>query len=288
MHRLALHSPRCMHYLHEECIHSKRLLYTTESCRKHVTPTVAATRLLEAMQIRLPYVQRTRRQDTFVDRIYYSMKNMIQNMKIYVKRPNEIDVGFARNFKQKYIIHDCIGEGAFGTVHLCSPTCTNTKLDQVVKIIPKGKIITYTDLLSIKREAEVMYLLGGTLNVVHHYGSFEDDENIYLVLEHCAGGEMLSRFEDTHSNCEELIRNYMQDIIHVVHQCHCIGVVHRDLKLENFLFAEQSKQSAIKLTDFGGAQFIIPGHTVNKLVGTPLYNSPEMLQGEYSFPTDIW
>jgi calcium-dependent protein kinase len=64
--------------------------------------------------------------------------------------------------------------------------------------------------------------------------------------------------------------------------------VHRDLKLENFLFEDDSPDSQLKLIDFGLSQYFKPKEMMHNSVGTPYYVAPEVLEGRYDAKCDIW
>lgn len=73
--------------------------------------------------------------------------------------------------------------------------------------------------------------------------------------------------------------------------CHKKSVVHRDVKLENFLVDVDSKTSgiSIKLIDFGVSKKIAPGSTLTGLAGTILNMAPEILQNrDYNEKVDCW
>lgn len=72
---------------------------------------------------------------------------------------------------------------------------------------------------------------------------------------------------------------------------HTVGLCHRDIKADNFIFQNQSDESDIILVDFGLAiQFLnFNGkHKLFKVVGTPNYVAPEVLNGNYDERCDIW
>ncbi len=72
--------------------------------------------------------------------------------------------------------------------------------------------------------------------------------------------------------------------------CHNKGIIHRDLKLENILFADGDKK-AIKIVDFGIAGFCL-NHLKEKTdAGTFKYMAPEVLKGDISLANpamDTW
>ncbi|KAG4059197.1 hypothetical protein PC123_g5877 [Phytophthora cactorum] len=218
----------------------------------------------------------------------------------FFTKPDELEFNLPRNFHAKYALGDKLGEGAFGAVYCALPMQQEARggdlqLDLAVKIVPKSRVVSRKDYAALKQEGRMMVLLGGTLNVVHFFGAYEDDTNVYLVMERCVGGDASERLSgekdlDLTANPkqEERAKMYMRDILHVVWQCHLLRILHRDLKLENFLFADTKDDSPLKLTDFGGAAFLDEDEFLHDVHGTPLYTAPEVLKHKYAFPSDLW
>lgn len=73
---------------------------------------------------------------------------------------------------------------------------------------------------------------------------------------------------------------------------HSKGIVHRDLKLENILLADDTSKPVIKIADFGLSKVFSPQTTLTTLCGSPLYMAPELLtvdqKGDYSPAVDVW
>ena len=57
----------------------------------------------------------------------------------------------------------------------------------------------------------------------------------------------------------------------------CVGIVHRDLKLENMLMVDKTDKSPIKIADFGLSKFFAPGTVLSTMCGSPQYVAPEIL-----------
>lgn len=213
----------------------------------------------------------------------------------FFTKASEIEFHLPRTFHAKYILAEKLGEGAFGQVHrviaLEGDNLINT-LDLCVKIVPKHLVINLADYDALAQEGKMMMLLGGTLNVVHFFGAYEDDVSVFLVMEHCVGGDasqrVLAQVGGPAPTSESLVALYMTDILHVVWQCHLLRILHGDLKLENFLFADGGESSPLKLTDFGGASFVREHEKFHQVRGTPLYTAPEVLERQYAFPSDMW
>ena len=63
--------------------------------------------------------------------------------------------------------------------------------------------------------------------------------------------------------------------------CHERHVCHRDLKLENFIFEEDSIESKLKLIDFGLSRVYAAGEHKHRELGTAYYVAPEVLKEEH-------
>jgi serine/threonine protein kinase len=63
-------------------------------------------------------------------------------------------------------------------------------------------------------------------------------------------------------------------VLRTVGQFHAQGVVIRDVKPENFLFATPARDSHLKAIDFGIAQYCGPSDTLTERAGTPIYVAP--------------
>ena len=63
----------------------------------------------------------------------------------------------------------------------------------------------------------------------------------------------------------------VRDMLSAVHYLHNNHIVHRDLKLENFLFEQKHVDSPLVLIDFGLARRYEPGERMNQRVGSCYY-----------------
>jgi len=127
-------------------------------------------------------------------------------------------------------------------------------------------------------------------NIIRLHESFETSENIYLVLELCSGGELLDKLQSQkdHRYSEHIARQLIYSILSAVRYCHDHYIVHRDLKLENFLFENNSPSSDLKLIDFGLSQPFLESEMLHTSVGTPYYVAPEVIRKNYNSKCDIW
>ena len=67
-------------------------------------------------------------------------------------------------------------------------------------------------------------------------------------------------------------------------------IIHRDIKSENILVTDNSRETTIKIADYGSAfKLQSANDTANLRIGTPGYTAPEVLRGKkYGLGCDIW
>merc|ERR1719295_2212999 len=81
--------------------------------------------------------------------------------------------------------------------------------------------------------------------------SFQDDVYLYLVMEYCGGGDLMTILMREDILTEKQTRFYMSELACAIHSVHELKFVHRDLKPDNVLIANSGH---IKLSDFGLAK----------------------------------
>ncbi|KAG5051994.1 hypothetical protein JHK87_004192 [Glycine soja] len=198
--------------------------------------------------------------------------------------------GFAKQFSAHYELSDEVGRGHFG--YTCSAKGKKGAfkgVDVAVKVIPKAKMTTAIAIEDVRREVKILRALTGHKNLVQFYEAYEDDANVYIVMELCKGGELLDRILSRGGKySEEDARVVMIQILSVVAFCHLQGVVHRDLKPENFLFTSKDDNSSLKAIDFGLSDYVKPDERLNDIVGSAYYVAPEVLHRSYGTEADMW
>ncbi|KAF3437792.1 hypothetical protein FNV43_RR20548 [Rhamnella rubrinervis] len=186
----------------------------------------------------------------------------------------------------KYILGRELGRGEFGITYLC--TDRETKETLACKSISKRKLRTAVDIEDVRREVAIMSTLPEHPNIVKLKATYEDNENVHLVMELCEGGELFDRIVARGHYSERAAATVVRTIAEVVRMCHANGVMHRDLKPENFLFANKKEHSPLKAIDFGLSVFFKPGERFSEIVGSPYYMAPEVLKRNYGPEVDIW
>ncbi|KAL1914376.1 uncharacterized protein VTP21DRAFT_8956 [Calcarisporiella thermophila] len=174
-----------------------------------------------------------------------------------------------RTIDNTYELVDIIGRGSYGCLYLA-----RTILDQshyfAVKHLSKQGLNPVE--LSLQREEFSLHSrLPAHPNIVKLVRVVETDEDVWMVLELCAGGDVFDLIERGWLGDSEGVRSCFVQILRAVEHCHLHGVYHRDIKPENILVAEDG---TLKLADFGLAtsEIFIEGEYG---VGTLAYLAPE-------------
>uniref|UniRef100_A0A3B4H2L3 non-specific serine/threonine protein kinase n=1 Tax=Pundamilia nyererei TaxID=303518 RepID=A0A3B4H2L3_9CICH len=118
--------------------------------------------------------------------------------------------------------------------------------------------------------------------------TLETENSYYMVMELCAGGDLMDRICERKRLEEREVRRYTRQILSAVEHLHKHGIVH-DLKIENFLLDEHNN---IKIV-FGLSNTLKTDSLSLELLstqcGSPAYAAPELLaHRKYGPKVDVW
>ncbi|GJP33176.1 hypothetical protein CLOM_g17739 [Closterium sp. NIES-68] len=179
-----------------------------------------------------------------------------------------------------------LGRGRFGVIRACVDRVTGERL--ACKTISKGMLQCQQDIEDVRREVAVMEMLQGHPDVVNLRSTFEDAQDVHLVMELCEGGELFDRIKAKGKFSEAEGAKVLRTVIGVLQHCHELGVMHRDLKPENILLNSKESDTDLKVIDFGVATFFQRGKPCTDMAGSPYYLAPEVLAEKYGPEADIW
>jgi hypothetical protein len=160
---------------------------------------------------------------------------------------NVVQENFDKDIRKFYSVswRSQLGTGVNGAVRLCKHRATGVAY--AMKTLSK-KYIKPEKYKSLKDEIKIMQTIDHPhILRVHEY--FETADHIYLISELCTGGELYTRLiKQTDSQySEQKACKYVSIMLSAVAFLHAHGIVHRDLKLENFLFETEKENSSLKL-----------------------------------------
>ena len=231
----------------------------------------------------------------FEGKKYYSIVILYKNEKAYYfDNENDFNIWFEKlnlaiqnkSLFDKYEVKQKIGKGKFGLVK-CGIN-KETKKPVAIKIMAK-KNMDKSDLELAKVEIDILKI-GQHPNIIKLYDIYENENYIYIIMEYCSGGDLLSYFE---YHEYELPETKVCEIIHklsmAIYYLHSYGIVHRDLKPENILMTDLSMQADIRLLDFGLSKIVGNDEKCTEPYGTLSFVAPEVLQGKpYDKSVDLW
>mmetsp|Transcript_1149 Transcript_1149/g.2512 ORF Transcript_1149/g.2512 Transcript_1149/m.2512 type:complete len:972 (-) Transcript_1149:398-3313(-) len=180
-----------------------------------------------------------------------------------------------------------LGSGIAGVVRKVKHTSTGVQY--AVKAIELCNVDNEASLQQLREEIFIMCQLDHP-NVVRLEEVYESHQQIYLVQELCLGGELFDRLDEqpdyhyTEQQCASLVRQMLCSLRYI----HSKGIIHRDLKLENFLFSSADNDSELKMIDFGLSKHFEVGEAQRDAVGTPYTVAPEVIRGNYDEGCDVW
>lgn len=71
--------------------------------------------------------------------------------------------------------------------------------------------------------------------VVPLFASFQDSQNLYLVMDYMPGGDFLGLLIRDNVLTEPVTRWYIAEMILCIEEAHALRWIHRDVKPDNFL-----------------------------------------------------
>lgn len=178
-----------------------------------------------------------------------------------------------------------IGSGHYGVVRRAKLRIDPNKI-YAVKSIEKKKL--KGDITLLKNELE-MLRFSDHPNIIQFYEIYQDSVYFHFVMEHCEGGDITTRLENQGAFNEDTARRIVFQVLYAINHLHSCGIVHRDIKPDNFLFKNKTAESEVKLIDFGLSRKFSAGTKLNTLLGTPYYVAPEILDKRgYTEKVDLW
>ncbi|XP_034554785.1 hormonally up-regulated neu tumor-associated kinase [Notolabrus celidotus] len=206
-----------------------------------------------------------------------------------LKVPRELLRSFPHSKRVgSYLVGKMINKGSFAKVMEGLHIGTGEKV--AIKVIDKKKARQDSYVLkNMKREPRIHQMVRHP-HIVVLLETLETENSYYMAMELCAGGDLMDRICERKRLEEREVRRYTRQILSAVDHLHKHGVVHRDLKIENFLLDEHNN---IKIVDFGLSNTLkvesLSLELLNTQCGSPAYAAPELLaHRKYGPKVDVW
>lgn len=191
--------------------------------------------------------------------------------------PGEILFGSASSLGERYTIEGLIGHGGMATVHLAEERKHRRKV--AIKVL-RPEFSASVGAERFLREIGIAARLSHP-HLVPLIDSGESNGSLYYVSPYIAGGSLRDRLNSDKQFPIDAALRIAHEIAAALDYAHRHGFVHRDVKPENILFADDHAL----LADFGIAHVstITSGRTLTGsglALGTPEYMSPEQAAGD--------
>ncbi|MCS6865693.1 MAG: serine/threonine-protein kinase [Gemmataceae bacterium] len=173
-----------------------------------------------------------------------------------------------------------IGTGGMGQVYLARQI--SLKREVALKLLRNDLNSDPTALARFQAEAQAVAKLNHP-NIVHIHQIGESDGLRYMVLEFVEGRNLRDYLARKGPPDLPISLSIMRQVAAALQKAHEQGIIHRDIKPENILV---TRKVEVKVTDFGLSRFFTPEAPPSHLtqsgltLGTPLYMSPEQVQGQ--------
>ena len=183
----------------------------------------------------------------------------------------------------RYLIESQVASGGMATVYLA----TDQRLDRQValKVIHPHLASDVAFQEKFVLEAKIAARLSHP-NLVNVFDQGAEDQITYLVMEYVPGITLRDALKEYGPLPALRALEMLAQILAGLAAAHRAGILHRDLKPDNVLLANDGR---VKLGDFGLARAITEHTNSGDLVGTIAYLSPELVtRGQADARSDVY
>ena len=224
----------------------------------------------------------------YVSGITFLMGGLIAGCAAYRRQQRlsrKVEVCACASCKGMYRARKILGTGGYGSAHLVMRAGKPYVLKMVGcdSINEANAALTEAACLQRLNHPNVVKFV----DVFLHRSAATGAKSVSIVMEFCAGGDLIDRLErrlpemrDLRPLSELQVARFLESLCHALHHVHNCGVLHRDLKSSNIFVSRHDRD--VKLGDFGLAA---SGLSPRRLSGSPrrmsrcgthMYMSPEV------------
>jgi calcium-dependent protein kinase len=195
-----------------------------------------------------------------------------------------------RKLEDDYMISkNMLGSGMTGDVRLATNLTKPGHKFAVKSLRLNESMLSFNNQQTIQQlKSEVEnYLCIDHPHIARLYDVYEAKKEFHLVMECMEGGELFDRVVDRKGLPEDEASDALRQMLLALNYIHSQGIVHRDVKLENFMYDRQGS-GHLKLIDFGFSKMVSSGEEISGSLGTVGYIAPEVLHQSYTSQCDVW
>ena len=181
----------------------------------------------------------------------------------------------------RYKVVERLGAGGMGTVYRAEHT--EIRKPFALKVLLPELVDTEDMFKRFRQEAKAASSIGHPNIVeVSDFGTLPDGSP-FFVMEYLAGQDLASMLKSRGPLPWQQAFELTIQICSALHAAHDAGILHRDVKPDNFFVVQREGVPVVKVLDFGIAKLLgDDGSVVTRtglFVGTPEYMSPEQAEG---------
>jgi serine/threonine protein kinase len=216
--------------------------------------------------------------------------------------PHEPDVDLrsleGRIVSGRYLLRQCIGEGAFGAVFLSEQQLFGVPIRRVALKLSKHRGLKvdearelFADAILLAEAMDSMTDVEARRHLVHVYDAGIADDvgsHGFLVMEYVEGTTLAKQFTSFRGRVPEgQLVKWVGQICKALKGLHGLPrpLLHRDIKPDNVLLGVDQ---SVRLVDFGLAAKLLDLGYAPGVAGTVTYMAPETSQGESVPASDIY
>jgi serine/threonine protein kinase len=129
-----------------------------------------------------------------------------------------------------------------------SPATRKKKHVYAMKVIRKSDMLRNSQEGHLRAERDFLVASENSKWVVPLIASFQDNNNLYLVMDYMVGGDFLGLLLREDILDESVAKWYIAEMILCIEEAHKMNWIHRDVKPDNFLITASGH---LKISDFG-------------------------------------
>lgn len=191
-------------------------------------------------------------------------------------------MGETKNINDHYEILKRIGRGSYASVYKAIDKKT-LELCAIKRISDSSNIKDLINEIHIMDKSKNDYMVRKIDQYIE-----EQDRGVSIVMEYCCGGSVKDVMRELRRTItKEQIIVIVRDVLKCLQLLHSKDIIHRDVKAANILLNEDG---IAKLGDFGVSEPLDKNKKSSKIIGTPLWLPPEVINTDTRLSTavDIW